>query len=153
MYTFNMQTVLDHRQYIEDNLKKELAEIRQEAMATQQQLTSLKRKEMDTTETLKREQAACISSDQVVAYHTYLKQLSERITRHIDVMGKIKRRESEKKDALLEAMKKRQMLEKLKEQGIDRYNRMMSKKERNFIDEVAVNQYVRQTAQESGESR
>ena len=29
MYTFNLQAVLDHRQYVEDNLKKELAEIKQ----------------------------------------------------------------------------------------------------------------------------
>ena len=31
MYTFKLQPVLDHRQLLEDNIKKELAEIRQQA--------------------------------------------------------------------------------------------------------------------------
>ena len=31
MYTFKLQPVLDHRQYIEDDLKKELAEIKRTA--------------------------------------------------------------------------------------------------------------------------
>ena len=153
MYTFNMQTVLDHRQFIEDNLKKELADIRQQATATQQQIKSLKRKEMDTVTALKREQAEGVSSDQVVAYHAYLKQLSDRIARQITVACEIKDRESNKQDELLEAMKKRQILEKLKEQGLDRYNQMMLKKEINFIDEIAVNQFVRKTIQNSGEGQ
>ena len=150
MYTFNMQTVLDHRQYIEDNLKKELAEIRQQAIAAQQQMESLKRKEMDTAAALKLEQAEGVSSDQVVAYHAYLKRLSDHISRQMNVVGEIKDLESKKKDELLEAMKKRQILEKLKDQGLDRYNQMMLKKEMNFIDEVAVNQFVRKTIEKSG---
>jgi flagellar FliJ protein len=153
MYTFNMQPVLDHRQFIEDNLKKELAEIRQQAIANQQQIKSLEGKEMDTVAALKREQAGGVSSDQMVAYHAYLKQLSDRIARQITVACEIKDRESKKQDELREAMKKRQILEKLKEQGLDRYNQMMLKKEISFIDEMAVNQFARKTIQNSGEGQ
>ena len=149
MYTFNMQTVLDHRQFIEDQLKKDLAEIRQQVMAAQQQMKLLKRKEMDTRTALKQEQAEGVSSDQVVAYHAYLKRLSDRIARQMTVIDEIRERESKKQDALLEAMKKRQILEKLKDQSLDRYNQMKLKKEMNFIDEVAINRYVRKTIQKS----
>lgn len=149
MYTFNMQTVLDHRQFIEDQLKKDLAEIRQQVMAAQQQMKLLKRKEMDTRTALKQEQAEGVSSDQVVTYHAYLKRLSDRIARQVTVISEIRERESKKQDALLEAMKKRQILEKLKDQSLDRYNQMMLKKEMNFIDEVAINRYVRKTIQKS----
>ena len=149
MYTFNMQTVLDHRQFIEDQLKKDLAEIRQQVMAAHQQLKLLKRKEMDTRTALKQEQAEGVSSDQVVAYHAYFKRLSDRIARQVTVISEIRDRESKKQDALLEAMKKRQILEKLKDQSLDRYNQMMLKKEMNFIDEVAINRYVRKTIQKS----
>ncbi len=149
MYTFNMQTVLDHRQFIEDQLKKDLAEIRQQVMAAQQQMKLLKRKEMDTRTALKQEQAEGVSSDQVVAYHAYLKRLSDRIARQVTVISEIRERESKKQDALLEAMKKRQILEKLKDQSLDRYNQMMLKKEMNFIDEVAINRYARKTIQKS----
>ena len=149
MYTFNMQTVLDHRQFIEDQLKKDLAEIRQQVMVARQQLKLLKRKEMDTCTAFKQEQAEGVSSDQVVAYHAYFKRLSDRIARQVTVIDEIRERESQKQDALLEAMKKRQILEKLKDQSLDRYNQMMLKKEMNFIDEVAINRYARKTIQKS----
>ena len=153
MYTFNMQTVLDHRQFIEDQLKKDLAEIRQLAMAAHQQMKSLKSKEMDTRAALKLEQTQGVSSDQVVAYHAYLQRLSDGIARQVAIISEIKDRESKNQEELLEAMKKRQVLEKLKDQGLDRYNQMMLKKEMNFIDEIAVNRFVRKTIQKSGEGQ
>ena len=153
MHRFNMQTVLDHRQFVEDLLKKDLAEIRQQAMAAHQHMNLLERKEMDTHTALKQEQAKGVSSDQVVAYHAYLKQLSERIARQVTVLSEIRERESKKQDALLEAMKKRQILEKLKDQSLERYNLMLLKKEMNFIDEMAINQFARKTIYKSGEGQ
>ena len=153
MHRFNMQTVLDHRQFVEDLLKKDLAEIRQQAMAAHQQMNLLERKEMDTHTALKQEQAKGVSSDQVVAYHAYLKQLSERIARQVTLLSEIRERESKKQDALLEAMKKRQILEKLKDQSLERYNLMLLKKEMNFIDEMAINQFARKTIYKSGEGQ
>ncbi|MBC2711750.1 MAG: flagellar export protein FliJ [Desulfosarcina sp.] len=152
MYTFKLQAVLDHRQFIEDNLKKELAEIRQQETAVQQQLDSLTGKEMNTFAALKQKQANGLSSDQVVVYHAYLKRLSERITSQQTVVIEIKEQAAEKEDELLEAMKKRQILERLKDQGLDRYNQVMLKKEMNFIDEIAVNQFARKTIEQSGDS-
>lgn len=153
MHTFNMQTVLDHRHYIEDSLKKDLAEIRQQVMAAQQQMQSLKKKEGDTRQALKLEQTEGVSSDHVVAYLAYLKRLSDSMARQQTVIREVKDRESKTQDALLEAMKKRQILEKLKDQSLDRYNQTMLKKEMNFIDEMAINQFVRKTIQKSGEGQ
>ena len=153
MYTFNMQTVLDHRQFIEDQLKKDLAEIRQQVMAAHQQLKLMKRKEMDTRTALRQEQAEGVSSDQVVAYHAYFKRLSDRIARQVTVISEIREQESKKRDALLEAMKKRQILEKLKDQSLQRYQQAMLKKEMNFIDEMAINQFVRKTIQKNREGQ
>ncbi|MBR9984300.1 MAG: flagellar export protein FliJ, partial [Desulfosarcina sp.] len=99
------------------------------------------------------DQAEGISSHQVVAYHAYLKRLSDRIARQVTVISEVRERESKKQAALLEAMKKRQMLEKLKIQSLERYNQTMLKKEMNFIDEMAVNQFVRKTIQKGGEGQ
>lgn len=145
MYTFKLQPVLDHRQFIEDDLKKELAEIKQQVLKARQQLDSLKRKEMNTATALKMQQKEGLSSDQVLAYHDYLKRLSDRIVEQDKITAEIETQELEKQDALLEAMKNRQILEKLKERGVDRYHQVMQKKEMNFIDEIAVNQFVRKT--------
>ncbi|BBO73718.1 flagellar export protein FliJ [Desulfosarcina widdelii] len=152
MYTFNLQIVLDHRQFIEDNLKKELAEIKQQVTRARQQLDTMKRKEMDTATVLKEEQSKGLSSDGVIAYHAYLKRLAEQIDRQTSTLGKLVEVESKKQNELLEAMKRRQILEKLKEQGLDRYNRAILKKEMELIDEVAVNRFARKMINANGES-
>ncbi|MGA6926849.1 MAG: hypothetical protein WBY88_14270, partial [Desulfosarcina sp.] len=69
MYTFRLQAVLDHRQHIEDNLKRELADIRQRLETARHHLKMLNRKEMNTAASLKNQQTAGLSSHQVVAYH------------------------------------------------------------------------------------
>lgn len=152
MYTFNLQTVLDHRQFVEDNLKKELAEIQQQVSLARQELDTMKRKEMDTATALKEEQSKGLSSDGVIAYHAFLKRLAERIECQTSALGKLAKAESEKQNELLEAMKRRQILEKLKEQGLDRYNRAMMKKETALIDELAVNRFARKMMNANGES-
>ena len=153
MHRFNMQTVLDHRQFIEDKLKKDLAEIRQQVSAAHQQMNRLERKEGDTRTALTHEQATGASSDLVAAYHAYLNRLSDRIARQVKIISEIREQESKNRDALLEAMKKRQILEKLKEQSLQRHHQTMLKKEMNFIDEMAINQFVRKTIQKSGEGQ
>jgi flagellar FliJ protein len=151
MYTFKLQTVLDHRQFIEDNLKKEFADIRQQAETARQELERLKGKAMNTAAVLKQEQAAGLSSAQVVAYHAYLNRLGDRLNRQASLIHEVEEKESQKQDELLEAMKRRQILEKLKDQGLDRYQSTMSQREMKFIDEIAVNQFVRKTIQNRGD--
>lgn len=153
MYTFKLQTVLDHRQFVEDNLKKEFSDIRQQAVAARQEMETLKRKEMNTAEALKQEQAAGLSSAQVVSYHAYLTRLADRMDRQALLIDEIEEKESQKQDELLAAMKRRQILEKLKDQGFDRYQATMSQKERKFIDEIAVNQFVRKNIHNRGDEQ
>ena len=153
MYTFNLQAVLDHRKYVEDNLNKELALIKQQILAARQQLDAMQRKEMDTAAILKLEQKEGLSSDQVVAYHHYLKRLAGHIVNQKEVVSKIKAQEAAKQNELIEAVKKRQILEKLKEQGLARYNQAMLNKEMQFIDEIAVNRFVRKSLQGDGENQ
>ncbi|MGA6924407.1 MAG: flagellar export protein FliJ, partial [Desulfosarcina sp.] len=116
-------------------------------------LKMLNRKEMNTAASLKNQQTAGLSSHQVVAYHLYLKRLGERMTRQKALIGEIKVQDSEIQDQLLEAMKKRQILEKLKDRGLERYQQMVLKKEMAFIDEVAVNQFARKAIEMNGEGQ
>ena len=151
MYTFKLQAVLDHRQYIEDRLQKELADIRRQLDESRQHLVSLQGKARDTAAALKREQADGLSSDRVVAYHAYFKRLDGDIHRQERAIGEIEVLERMKQNELLEAVKKRQILEKLKEKELQRYNLAMLRKDMQFIDEIAVNQFARKMIQNNGD--
>ena len=151
MFKFKLQAVLDHRQLIEDNIKKTLAEIKQTLIENQKNLETLINKETDTMHILKQDQAEGISSHNVIAYQDFLRDLSKRITLQRKAIDEICEQEEETKKALREAVKQKQILEKLREQGMDRYHQNMLKKEQEFIDEIAVNQFVRSRLEKSGE--
>lgn len=151
MYTFKLQTVLDHRQYIEDRLQKELADIRRQRDDARQLLAALRCKAADTAAALKREQGDGLTSDRVVAYHAYIKRLDGDIAGQEKAVGAIEERERMKQSDLLEAVKKRQILEKLKEKELRRYRLVVQRKEMQFIDEVAVNQFARKAIQNNGD--
>jgi flagellar protein FliJ len=151
MYTFKLQVVLDHRQYIEDRLQKELADIRRQRDDARQRLEALQRKAADTAAALKREQANGLSSDRVVAYHAYIKRLDGDIARQAKAVGEIEARVRMKHNDLLKAVKNRQILEKLKEKEFRRYRQVIQRKEMQFIDEIAVNQFARKAIQKNGD--
>ena len=52
-----------------------------------------------------------------------------------------KKKFDQKRIALIEAMKKRKILEKLKTKGLKEYQQMMRKKEQDFMNEIAVHQH------------
>jgi flagellar FliJ protein len=151
MYTFKLQSVLDHRKSIEDERKKELVEIRSKISSAEQLLESLQRKEMKTTRALKLDQTTGISSHQVVTYQTYLKRLKERITEQEKFINDVRVEEANKQDEVVEAVKKRKILEKLRSKGIDRYRKMILDHEMKFIDEIAVSQFIRKAIDSHGD--
>lgn len=153
VYQFKLQTVLDHRQFLEDNLKKELVEIRQQRSAAENVLNQLKRKAEETIVRLQEEQAKGLSSDHVVGYHHYMHRLSDHTVAQRKVLAALDAQVARKQEAVLEAMKNRQILEKLKAQGFERYTQDMLRKEMNFIDEIAVNQYARKQMNGNGEDQ
>jgi flagellar FliJ protein len=153
MYKFNLQSVLDHRQLTEDSLKRELAEIQRHRQAARQQLEALEEREKHTMALLKQEQAEGISSDGVVGFHAYLARLSQQIIKQKMALCDLQQKESAKLNELGEALKKRKILEKLKDQGLRRYQRMIVKEEMQYIDEVAVNRYVRRCMAKNGNGK
>ncbi len=150
MYIFNLQAVLDHRQLVEDQLKRELAQIQRRLKTAQQEMGSLENRVNATMATLQQEQAVGMSSDQVVSVHTYLRRLAGQITTHKGLLADLEAQRSTKRDELNDALKRRKILENLKEQGLERYQRKIAKKEMNFIDEIAVSRFARRVMAKTG---
>ena len=153
MYTFNLQAVLDHRQLIEDQLNRELAHLQHSLQMARQELERLENRMNATMVTLQQEQAAGMTSGQVVAVQAYLRRLSGQISRQKGLVVDVENQASTKRDQLNEALKRRKILENLKQQGLERYQRMMVKKEMNFIDEIAVSRFVRGALAKNGEGQ
>ena len=74
-------------------------------------------------------------------YFRYLDRLSMEMDSQKQRVAKAKKQFDRKRRELLEIVKKRKTLERLKEKGFVTYQQEMLKKEQNLMDEVAATRY------------
>jgi flagellar FliJ protein len=69
--------------------------------------------------------------------------LSRDIEKQEERVLDVEKRFDEKREDLIEAIKKRKVIEKLKEKSFKLYQQEITKKEQDFMNEVAINQFNR----------
>ncbi|NNF99214.1 MAG: flagellar export protein FliJ [Desulfobacteraceae bacterium] len=143
MYKFRLQALLEYKKHIEDTLQGELGEIRLQLAAEERKMELLSKKEDDIKTKLKRLQEAPSTANEIIMYHQYLARLGHDLGRQQKQVIAIESRCEEKRLEVVEAMKKRQILEKLKEKGLQAYSKKLLKKEQDFLNEVAVTRFNR----------
>lgn len=143
MFTYNLQSVLEYRQSIEEqkltafsdaerNLQQEkelLQGIREQQKALVEELKALKDKECDSRDislTLK-----------------YAEELQKRENRQIEAVRKATVVSEEKRKELLEAVKKRKMMETHKEHQFQEYKTDLIAAERRETDDISIQRFAR----------
>ena len=143
MYKYNLQALLEHRKFIEDMLQKELSVAKIELNEEKSKLDSIQRKERDVSSTLKEIKKGKITSQDIIMHHNYLVRLNEELIELKKRVISVERLCVKKRAKVVEAMKNRRTLEKLKEKGMQAYTDKLLKKEQEFVNEIAVNRFNR----------
>ncbi|MBL0732503.1 MAG: flagellar export protein FliJ [Desulfosarcina sp.] len=143
MYQFSLEALLSHRKSIEESLQKELADLQrllQEEM--NRKMDFEKEREKVMTE-LERKRSTGITAGDHLIYHDFVQRLASNIDQQDQRLFEVGKKIENKRIVLLEAVKNRKALEKLKEKGLEAYARKIAQKEQFFINEVAVNNFAR----------
>jgi flagellar protein FliJ len=137
MFQFRFEALLITRRHAEECLQKELAEARRVLAAAQSGLREKKNARRQCVQDQRRKQRQSFRGADMLLFQAYL----QRLDRDIDVQQKqvasAERKVNQKRQALIEAVKKRKMIEKLKEKDYEKHLNALSERERKFIDEVA----------------
>jgi len=141
MYKFNLEPLLNHRRYLEEILQKELAEKKKHLIQQQQKLKDIKRKRHQYSQELHQRQKKDGTVSDLIMYFKYIERLAKALDHQKHQVELSKRQFNQKRKDLVEMMKKRKTLEKLKEKGLNNFQQQMQKKERDFMDEVAAKQH------------
>ena len=141
MYQFNLEPLLNHRRYLEEVLQKELADLKIRLDAETGKLWALREKKRKTVLQLEEKQTDGRSASEIKLYVDFLEQLLKKVEAQRKKVLEAERLFSLKRQDLVTAMKKRKILERLKEKGLQAYEQEQLKKERNFMDEVAGRQF------------
>lgn len=142
-FTFKLESLLSHRKFVEDGLQREFVDIGERVSQAKRMEKRLKDTHAHLTEKLKKKLQKPRPVSENCLYVNYLAYLSDRIGKQQKKVQEAETKKREKKVALLKAVKKRKMLERLKETHADQFYKFSLKKEQNVSDEIGIQQYNR----------
>ena len=141
MYRFNLESLLNHRRYQEEVLQKELAGLKIRLAAEKDKLWVLRQKKRKYVQQLQEKQTDGRPASEIKLFVDFVDQLSKEMDTQRQNVLEAERDFNLKRQDLIAALKKRKTLDRLKEKGLQAYEREQFKKERSFMDEVASRQF------------
>jgi len=141
MYQFNLESLLNHRRYRVEVLQKELADLKIHLDAQKDKLWVLRQKKRNTVLQLQKKQTDGRPAAEIKLYIDFVEQLSKEMEAQRHKVLEAERNFSLKRLDLVAALKKRKILDRLKEKNLQAYEQEQLKKERSFMDEVAGHQF------------
>jgi flagellar FliJ protein len=143
MYKFPLEPVLRHRSFIEENLQKELAMLKNMLSIEKKKLGSYRKARYEFLSELQKKEKEGITISEIVLYFSFIERLSNDIVKQRDRIFEAEKKVDQKRSELIDAMKNRKILEKLKEKKGEAYRQEVMKKEMRFLNEVAVDRFNR----------
>jgi flagellar FliJ protein len=140
-YQFKLEALRRYRKFQEDELQRELADalrIKEEA------LNHLRRFQDHLEKTriaLYRQQSDSTQGAQLAIYPRFLQRMTEKIALQKERVADVEKQCDALRKDLMEAVKKRKTLEKLKEKELTAYLAELSHEEQKFINEMAINRF------------
>lgn len=146
MYKFSLQTLLDHRKHIEETLDKELGRIKREVNNEKGRLENIIKKKIKCKAELEKKQGDGNKVNEIILCFNYLDKLSKDIDEQKGCLKGVEKKYNIKRGELIEAMKKRKTMERLKEKEMKAFNYSKMKVEQDMMNEVAANRFIRKTS-------
>ena len=147
MYKFSLQSLLNHRKHIEEDLEKEMGRINRAVNNEKRRLENIRKEKIKCREELQEKQSDGKKVNEIILHFNYLDKLSKDIDKQKRCLKDVEKEYDIKRSELIEAMKKRKTLERLKEKEIKAFNYSEMKVETNIMNEVAANRFIRKTSQ------
>ncbi|OPL16143.1 MAG: hypothetical protein AVO38_08710 [delta proteobacterium ML8_D] len=143
MFNFRLQSVLDYIKQLEDKVISEFSDIKRQFDYTKEILKKLKKEKSDLISRLSgMENIKCCTAN-VSAYFLYINYIKNKEKYHEEIISKITMKLEEKRSELLDVIKKRKVLELIREKKLEEYRINLISKERKELDELGTSGYVR----------
>lgn len=141
MYKFSLGTVLNHRKILEENLQKELGLLNQALANQKNEYEELETRKNTVSEDHNQKKASFITVSESLMHMRFLERLAQQQDQHVILINKLEIQINQKREELIQAMKNRKVLEKLKEKGSHRYQEEERRTEADFMNEMAAIRY------------
>ncbi len=143
MFTFRFETLLTTRRHAEDALQKELSDAKRALSAEQALLRESRDTRRRSLAELQRRQGEGFRAPDLALFGSYLDRLAREIDARLKRVAAAERRVNQQRLLVVEAMKRRKVLEKLREKDEREFLETLAVNERKFVDEVATGRHAR----------
>lgn len=141
-YQFKLEALRRYRIFQEEAQQKMLSEIQRRLDEACSVLECYRENRRRTEIEMHQRQQCNPTGSQVTIYIRYLQRLVHAIDHQKSQVADLQRKVDQARNALLEAVKKRKSLDKLKENGMKEYLAELDADELKFINEIAINRYI-----------
>ena len=143
MYRFRLETLLRRRKQIEEMRQTELSAQRVEYDHASTVLDRVTSHRSNVQGKLKSKLARRSTIDDLITFQRYLHRLAVDLDNQKEIVATAREKVDEKQVELIDAVKSRKVLDRLKEKESLAYGQRLMKKEQNFMNEIAGNRHVR----------
>ena len=147
-FTFNLESVLNHRKLLEDKEQQKLQRINQSILQAEQDRDKLRHEINDCRQMVVGRQKGIIDIDKIRHLAAYIEKLEFdviQLTLHISQLEKEKAQQLER---LVQAKRRREVVDKLKEKKLAHYERETRELEQKLLDDLTIVNFRHGDAQE-----
>lgn len=145
-FNFKLESLLNHRRFVEDARREAFAQTQKRLFEAWQTVESLEDEHMRLARELKENMQTPGPAAENALYATYLAALDSRLDEQRQRVQEVEKERDEQKASLLEAVKNRKMMERLKEVHSSQFEQFYLKKEQESSDEIGLQQHSRKVA-------
>ena len=138
-FNFPLDTVLNYKDQVLDNLKSEHAQILAKVAQQENKINMMAEQRNAACVKFKEETQTGISINAMREYEAYITHMGKKILAEQGVLLTLKRKEEQKRSQVVEARKEKASIEKLKEKKLTLYNKEAQRSEELFIEEFVSN--------------
>lgn len=136
MFNFRLQSVLDYRRQLEEKQMLEFADAKRLLNYEKEALKKLRRERADLISRLKRMGESNLSVADVSTYLSYISHMKDGENHREDIICKMGNEVEEKRIKLVDASKKKRILEVLKEKKLIECRLFLNSMEQKDLDEA-----------------
>jgi flagellar FliJ protein len=143
MHKFELEKVLDVRRHIEDALKSELGTMEQAIKKEKEVISRFLGKKDKLARSIEKKLAGGASSAEYLLYTGFINKINQDIDAKNALVVEAQRKRDDTREELMNAVKNRKALEKLKEKRAAEYHAREKRIEMNQLDDFSSNAHIR----------
>jgi flagellar FliJ protein len=141
-FTFNLQSVLDHRVLLEEREQEKLLKIQQEIAFVEAHRQRLRNEIHELRLQMAQPEPGEVHVEKVLQVTCYVGKLEADVAALSRRLAQLEQEQRSQSQVFLEARRKREVLENLKDKNLNQYQRELSAMEQKLLDDLAAGKFA-----------